>query len=215
MAFQQTLVATSRRSGVPLIYPEAVLFPIIFWACATDLSMIGSIPNVFLQDNATLHALGFPSLYDTLRTRMLDPSLLCSSDRNYQFYAWDNITNLGLRGASTETVLRRGWADMTGYEGIRMRDEKDAVYDSYSIESRATVNQISASNARYPAVDMFFTWTCNQRKTFGIKKSSNTSNPTKPSLDWWGIVTVKIIWIFVTTRLNPIWADVLYYRAPQ
>jgi hypothetical protein len=130
--------------------------------------MIGSIPNVFLQDNATLHALGFASLYDTLRTRMLDPSLLCSSDRNYQFYTWDNIANLGLRGTSTETVLRRGWADMTGYEDIRMRDKENTVYDSYSIESRATVNQISASNARYP-VDMFFTWTCNQRKTFGIK----------------------------------------------
>jgi hypothetical protein len=168
MDFLQTLVATSWRSGVPLIYPEAILFPIICWACATDLSMIGSIPNVFLQDNATLHALGFASLYDTLCTRMLDPSLLCSSGWNYQFYAWDNITNLVLRGASTETVLRRGWADMTGYEGIGMRDEEDAVYDSYSIESRATVNQISTSNARYP-VDVFFTWTCDQRKTFGIK----------------------------------------------
>jgi hypothetical protein len=154
MAFLQSLVATSRRSGVPLTYPEA---------CTTDLSMIGSILNVFLQDNATLHALGFVSLYDTLRTRMLDPSLLCSSDRNYQFYAWDNIANLGLRGASTETVLRRGCADMTGYEGIIMRDEKDAVYYSYSIESRVTVNQISASNACYP-VDMFFTWTCNKKE---------------------------------------------------
>jgi hypothetical protein len=36
---------------------------------------------------------------------------------------------------------------MTGYEGLCMVDADQPVYDSFAIDSRATVNQLAAANA--------------------------------------------------------------------
>lgn len=174
--FLQRIVSTSSQYGtVPLIYPEAMLFPNIFWASVENDSMVGAIPNAFWKDNSTLKKLGIASLYDHLRTRMLDPSLQTHTNTVYHYFAWDQLANLGLRGHNTELVLRRGWAEMNGYEGIQMRDKEDPVYDEQMIDTRATINQLSAANARQQ-VDLFFTWTNNQTDTFGCRKIAQWIN---------------------------------------
>ena len=168
--FLQRLVATSTGQSVPLIYPEATIFSNLFWSSESDAStMSGAIPNVFLKDDQTLHNYGIASLYDMLRTRILDPSLLSSTNHQYQAFCWDAIANLGLRGSDTHMVLRRGWAHVIGHQGLRMQNEGEIIYDTYAIDSRATINQIAAANAR-KTVDVFFTWTCNQTHTFAVRK---------------------------------------------
>jgi hypothetical protein len=116
-----------------------------------------------------LNNLGFASLYDHCRTRLIDPELLSLTDPRYLSFMWDKMANLDLRGSNTETVLHRGFAEMTGYEGLRMVDADQPVYDSFAIDSRATVNQLAAANARHPC-ELFFTFTCNQKQTFGVHK---------------------------------------------
>jgi hypothetical protein len=81
---------------------------------------------------------------------------------------WDGLANYGLRGSNTEQVLCRGFADMTGHEGICMKDKKEPLFDTSAIDSRAVVNQLAAANAR-SQVTFFFTWTCNQRESLGCK----------------------------------------------
>ena len=169
--FLQRLVASNENESVPLIYPEAMLFPNYFWCEQDDCSVVGAIPNACLKDNATLKSLGIASLLEMLRTRILDPTLDSHANAVYQFFAWDMLANLGLRGSNTEIVLRRGWAHQEGNEGIRMSCQDDPVYDEQAIDTRATVNQLAAANARQP-VDFFFTWTNNQKETFGCRKIS-------------------------------------------
>ena len=167
--FLQKLNATYEGDGVPLIYPEATLFPAFFWAQEPDFSITGAIPCILFQDNVTLNNIGVASLYDHLRTRLTDPELLSSTDPLYLSYVWDKMANLGLRGSNTETVLRRGFTEMIGYEGLHMVDADQPVYDSFAIDSRATVNQLAAANARHPC-ELFFTFTCNQKQTFAVRK---------------------------------------------
>jgi hypothetical protein len=57
---------------------------------------------------------------------------------------------------------------VVGNEGLRMQDKDEPVYDSYCIDSRATVNQIAAANGK-TASDLFFTWTANQKQTVGLR----------------------------------------------
>lgn len=166
--FLQRLVATADNDSIPLIYPESTLFPDIFWSSTVDGSMIGAIPNAFLKDNSTLNNLGIAPLFETLRTRLLDPTLLTHTSCTYHYFVWDHLANLGLRGSNTEVVLRRGWIHKPGYEGIRMDCEDDPVYDEQAIDTRATVNRLAAANARKP-VDLFFTWTNNQSQSFATR----------------------------------------------
>ena len=50
-------------------------------------------------------------------------------------------------------------------ERITMRTPE--LYDTHSIDSRATVNQLAAANAD-KRCDYFFTYTCNQKDTLGV-----------------------------------------------
>lgn len=58
---------------------------------------------------------------------------------------------------------------MIGCEGLHMADADQPVCDSFAINSRATVNQLAAANARHPC-ELFFTFTCDQKQTFAVRK---------------------------------------------
>ena len=60
---------------------------------------------------------------------------------------WDKMANIGLRGSNSEMVPCRGFAKMSGCEGLHMMDKDQPVYDSSAIDSRPTVNQLAAINA--------------------------------------------------------------------
>jgi hypothetical protein len=84
-------------------------------------------------------------------------------------HMWDKMACLGLRGPNAETVLRRGFAEMIGYEGLHVADADQPVCDTFAVDSRATVNQLAAANDRHPC-ELFFTSTCNQKQTFAVQK---------------------------------------------
>ena len=81
--------------------------------------MVGAIPNACLKDSGRLRSLRIARLQEMLRTRTLDPTLDSHANATCQFFAWDVLANLGLRGSNAEVVLRRGWCAQKGYEGIK------------------------------------------------------------------------------------------------
>jgi predicted GIY-YIG superfamily endonuclease len=165
--FLQTLVATSPKKVHPLAYPEAMLNPSLFYYALSDGSMAGAIPVSLLQDRDVLASSGVASLYDMARTRLLDPSLLSSTNSVYQCFMWDMVANLSLRGVSAEVFWRRGFIGVPGYDGLTSAATNEPLYDYQYIDSRAAVNQLAAANGKR-SCDLFFTFTCNQTKTMGV-----------------------------------------------
>ena len=165
--FLQTLVATSPKKVHPLAYPEAMLNPSLFYYALPDGSMAGAIPVSLLQDRNVLASSGVASIYDMARTRILDPSLLSSTNSVYQCFMWDMVANLSLRGVSAEVFWRRGFIGVPGYDGFTSAAANEPLYDSQYIDSRAAVNQLAAANGKQDC-DFFFTFTCNQTKTMGV-----------------------------------------------
>ena len=177
--FLQRFVSTQVGQHIPLLYPEAEMFPNVFWRSDEDGSIPGAIPLCFLQDNAILNNMGIASLLHHIRTRILDPSLLTSTSHKYIAFAWDMVANLGLKGSNVDLVLKRGFDDIIGTnERITMRTPE--LYDTHSIDSRASVNQLAAANAD-KRCDYFFTYTCNQKDTLGVYVSIRTITKGYPT----------------------------------
>ena len=78
--FLQKLIANRGNTTIPLVYPEAMAFPSIFWDSMFDGSVIGAIPTVLLVNAATLKRFGYVTLHNQFQTRLMDTSLLTSTD---------------------------------------------------------------------------------------------------------------------------------------
>ena len=166
--FLMKLVASSKGKNIPLLHPEGSMFPSLFWLANDDGAIVGSLPSCLLMDDYTLDGLNVASLYDHCRTRLLDPSLLSSTDTKYWGQMWDVCANLGLRGTNAKLILQRGWSPFIQKEGLRINTDDPRVYDSHQLDSRKTVNQLAAAGARKKN-DLFFTWTMNGTKTPGVR----------------------------------------------
>ena len=166
--FLQKLCAVESGSNIPLVYPEGTIFPSYFWTSENDCSIPGALPCCCMVDDKTNHNMGIASIFDHCRTRILDPNLLSSTDSSMQFFSWDMVANLGLRGSMTELVLRRGFEDCIKKEGLKINTDSPACYDGEQVDSRKTVNQLAAACAKKPA-HLFFTWTMNGTQTPGVR----------------------------------------------
>ena len=77
--FLQKICSTSIGASIPLLYPEAMLFPSIFWKSADDnCSIIGAIPSSLLSSSISSH--GFASIPSHIRSRLTSPTSSTSTD---------------------------------------------------------------------------------------------------------------------------------------
>jgi hypothetical protein len=168
-AYYQKLIATSKATTIPLVYAEALLFPDIFWYSLNDGTIPGAFPTALWSDMDTLKRLGIAPMRDHARTRLNNPSQLCSTDPRYHFLQFDILMNLGLRGKDTRLILHRGFADNQGKDGVRFRDSSDsAELYGEATENHANVHKLAALvGERRP--HYFFTQSCNQRTCRGLK----------------------------------------------
>lgn len=165
--FIQKLCATSIGSSVPLIYPEALLFPSIFWKMAPDnCSIVGAIPSPLLSQS--MHSFGFESIPSHIRSRLTSPLTTTSTDVNFTSFCYDMLTNLSANHQDTRLVLRRGLTvgdDKTGGLGLRGQGDSSMLE---SFDSKAMVRNLCASQL-YHNMSHFLTFTCNMKKHFGTK----------------------------------------------
>jgi hypothetical protein len=145
--FVERIVSTSSTHSVPLVYPEGALFPSLFWHMCPDGSIPGAIPGALMTSNQKLKKYGFATLYDHMRTRVLNTQLISSTDYCYQFYAMDACINFGIRGHDTRVILSRGFGKKMSASGIPVNyDQQDnPMLNCDFIYSRPIVNKFSAA----------------------------------------------------------------------
>jgi len=173
--FLQRIASTSPGRCVPLLYPEACVFPGQFWTDAGVQSggtIPGALPCSFLCNDTQMAAQGMASIGDHMRCRLSNTSLLSSTDPRYICYAFDSMVNLGLRGEDSRVILSRGFANKQGRDGIKGDKDSHRRFDTDTTDSRPTVHRLAAAvgqeQARY-----FYTHTCNQKSHFGISRVKN------------------------------------------
>ena len=167
--FLQRICASTIGISVPLVYPEGMMFPSIFWNSADcHGSLAGAIPSSLLMEKITSR--GFASLPQHVRTRMTSSSAATGTDSRYIAFSYDMLTNLSVSHSDTRIVLNRGLTaceDRTGGLGVRGNHDDSALLES--IDSKRIVKNLCASQ-KYHKMDFFLTFTCNQKEHFGTSK---------------------------------------------
>ena len=164
--FLQRICATTIGSSIPLLYPEAMIFPSIHWKMAdTSGSIAGAIPAPLLTESIKRY--GFQSIQQHVRSRLTSSSCATSTDSRYIAFYYDKLTNLSINHQDTRIVLNRGLTaagDESGGLGLRGKGDSALLE---SIDSKQMVKNLCSSQ-KYHKMDFFLTFTCNQKKHFGM-----------------------------------------------
>lgn len=166
--FLQRMVSRVPGDSLSLVYPEGMLFGDIFNYDTINGTIVGAIPSALLNSGGVLESLGFTSLEDHYRTRLSNPGILCSSNPKYHLFAYDCLTNLGLRGCDSRIILRRGFAELQKDGGVSFKGRDEPIFDTEQVDCSAIVNKLAAAvNQSNPTY--FYTHTCSMRTHFGMK----------------------------------------------
>ena len=164
--FLQRLVSTSIGKSVSLLYPEAMLFPSIFWSMK-EKSLVGAIPASLLSDNTKSH--GFASLPQHVRSRLTSSGFQTSTNNRYTAWSYDLLTNLATNNHDTRMVVNKGLTasnDESGGLSLRGGNKESPLLDS--IDSKQMIKNLMASQRYFP-FDFFLSFTCNMKLHFGTK----------------------------------------------
>ena len=165
--FLQNIVARIPHKSVPLLYPEALLFPSIFWRQESDGASVGALPSFLLQSDSLNQQLGFASVTDHLWTRLANGSLQTSSNINYASFAFDIKMNQELnKSHSNYIVFKRGFEDQLGDDDGLQLPSTSIKWDG--LDSSKRVQEVAAACAE-KSPDYFLTMTCNMSKHFGMQ----------------------------------------------
>ena len=103
----QHIVASSRCASVSLLYPEAQLFPRIFW-CEDLGTVLGAMPS-FMLNTSGKSLFGIASIDEHIRIRLCDGDILTSRESPYWHYIFDLKVNAALNVATSNLVFQRGF----------------------------------------------------------------------------------------------------------
>ena len=151
--FLQRLVTTSIGKSVSLLYPEAMLFPCIFWLMK-ERYLIGAIPATILNDKSNEH--GFASIPQHIRSRLTSTSFQTSTNNRYIAWSYDMMTNLATNNHDTRMVVNKGLTaskDESGGLTLRGGNKESPLLDS--IDSKQIIKNLMASQNYYP-FDFFY-----------------------------------------------------------
>ncbi|KAF4744372.1 hypothetical protein FOZ62_013971, partial [Perkinsus olseni] len=167
-SFFQRITARFAGASIPLLYPEGMLFPSIFWKSLPDGTVVGAIPHCLWNTPSACKKAGFADLADHIRTRILDPTLLTSTDpRVIQFY-FDSLFNRELSHSDTRVVLSRGWEHLSSDPSTFQTLQTEGRLPFGEADSRTRVNELAAEIA-HEQPTYFYTHSCNQSQHFGVK----------------------------------------------
>jgi hypothetical protein len=166
--FLQKLVSTSSTT-IPLLYPEGMLFPSIFFSAAKDkYSILGAIPSALLGQQGSVSGNGYANLKEHARTRFTMYSSLSGSDWRYKTFMFDALANAALNNQDSRLVMHRGYESSNTATGLAVRNRKDG-FLSDMIESRTIIQELAAAERANPFT-LFFSMTCNQKQQPGLRE---------------------------------------------
>ena len=168
--FLQRIVSTTTGTSTPLLYPEGMLFPSIFWKKMTHCGFIpGAIPSGFLTQETSLF--GFETAKNMIRSQSITEASTTSTNPSYISFNYDLITNLACNRTHSKMIINRGLMCATNDTGLRIHGETDS-YLSGAMDSKLLVRKLCASQKFHP-MTFFLTFTCNQAMHFGVKLIKN------------------------------------------
>ena len=163
--FLQNIVASTSGNSVPLLYPDAALFPSHYYHEQEDGTMTGSIPAPLYNEKQSL-TLNFADVKDQKRTALLNPTLLQSTDIRSIQTSFDTVFNRNLSFTDTRIVLNRGFQEVSNKQRKTIGSDQHSLQFDKS-DSRVRVNELAALLSKDPAT-FFLTLTCNQKDHFGV-----------------------------------------------
>ena len=163
--FLQHINSISDKESVPILYPEAVLFPQHFWAKVNN-SIVGALPSIFYSEFGRNRIQnGFASLVDHLRVRIADFRSCTSKYPPYLSFIFDIYVNSLLKHSSVKIALKRG-LEHINKAYVRPEDrECNLRFDE--VDSRSQIKHLS-SLLRDHSWQYFITLTCNDSRTMGV-----------------------------------------------
>ena len=157
--FFQNFVSTLEGRSIPLLQPEACLFPSIFYKQLEDGSFTGALPFFLYDDRNANSKHEFDGLHEHLRLRLKDGSLLTSSNLSYIMYAFDCVLNLSLVKCHTNQFFKRGLQTITiGKFKPQQLTSTESVLKMDSVDSDVHVNRLGTACAS-ETPDLFVTFT--------------------------------------------------------
>ena len=166
-SFVQSIAATVPGNCIPLLYPEGMLFPSIFWKSLNDGSIIDAVPScIMTQQN--VHTNGFAMHRDYYRARLTSPGTQTSTNPRYISHVFDVLENVSMNNTDSRLVLNRGLVVSSSESGLSLCNRsEDRLYDS--VDSKKMVRNLCSSQ-KYHKQTFFLTFTCNQKKHPGLRK---------------------------------------------
>ena len=162
--YLQRASSTRCEVSVPLLYPETMLFPSIFYSMVPKCgSMYGSIPSGLLVESGRNR---FASLLSHIKCIIRHAGSSTSTNPSYLSWSYDLLTNLSLCREDSMIVLNRGLQASTKETCLQIRGREDSLL-SDSVDNKQTVRNLCASQI-YHKMDLFLTFTCNQKEHFGM-----------------------------------------------
>ena len=163
--FLQNIVASSVGESVPLLYPDAALFPTHFFHEQKDRTITGALPAP-LYNQTQSKLFNFADIEEHKKTALLNPNLLQSTDIRSLQTSFDAVFNKNLSFTDTRIVLNRGFQEVSEKKQKSISPDNTRLqFDS--ADSRVRVNELAALLSEEPAT-FFLTLTCNQKEHFGV-----------------------------------------------
>ena len=145
--FLQRLASSIYGKSMPLIYPEAALFPSIFWKMLTECgSVVGAILSSLLLSSESRY--GFESINKHIQSHLTYPGVATSSDPRYITFSYDTAANIAMNKSDSRTILNRGLVESTNNVGLRVQGKDDTkLHDT--IDSKKCVRNLCASQKNH------------------------------------------------------------------
>ena len=164
--FLQRIASTSEMECVPLLYPEAMIFPSIFWKLNDNVgSFPGAIPSSLLATQKSLN--GFASIKSHINVRLTNQFSTSSTSPSYISFQFDILSNLLMNSVDSRLVIARGLTCADGNIGVKLKSNRETCLHD-SIDSKQMVKNLCASQ-KYLPMHFFLTFTVNQLEHFGVK----------------------------------------------
>jgi hypothetical protein len=101
--------------------------------------------------------------------RLSDPSLLTSTDQQFQQWAFNVLLNQDLCHTPPTIAVRRGLEHVVGIAGVE-RKPVESTFNFDELDSKIKVKELCAMLSTYGQWDYFITDTCNFKESPGVRK---------------------------------------------
>ena len=163
--FLQHINSISDKESVPILYPEGLLFPQLFWAKVNN-SIVGALPSVFYSEFGRNRINnGFATLVDHLRVRISDYRSCTSKYPPYISFIFDVYVNSLLKHSSVKIALKRGLEHIN--KAYVRPEERECNLRFDEVDSRTQIKHLS-SLLKDHRWEYFITLTCNDSRTMGV-----------------------------------------------